>query len=472
MKKAIVYLLCFGLLIPLAACGKGDFVAKTVETGGDDLAELSPAQLYERASENGKNLISSVYETLVESQGEEESLTTTRIRHGYEGFSYSRVIGESQICYLDGNAYLSLPGQKNYSVPCSARTFQDFLNEHVFPVGNLGSAVLTRVEKEGQTLCYEGDLQALTAPFSLLVSQEEGKFTPEKIQGEATFSQDLLIQKEVITVTGLLTRGEESRAVSFVLTTTLSQYRSDSITVKAPEKEFVKLKDLRILTMVPQAICDLKDAGELEATVLSSQTLTADGKSYSIHQENTLYKKGEGEGMEYYFSRQSLVLFPGGEDSQFEQVSIKGGTLRNQRYDLSSGRLLEEGQTQDWQSPWPGVMETFVLDFEELTFVDFSEEAESYTLKAEFAHLFREEWIRPLLERFFAVSSAEQMTTQESQVTLTIEKNSGRIMAISYAFSGSVLQGSVKGNLVLTVDSAENVTVPDLQAAPTVTPTP
>lgn len=466
------------VLLSLVSCGASAPVSEKEETAKEDeLSQLSAEALYEIGLQKTRALSGFAAKTSIV-YGDEAlpDVETVRIREGYDGFSYSRKGGES-VYFSEGTIY-TLTSLGNYLAEATARDAQDYIDTYFFPVQLLAASSVTNLKKEGMTLTFSlktGD--DCLSLFAAAVPAEKGVFTPTSMTGEIEVGEDGVFKIERYTVSGQNAAGE---SVNLALVTEMTHFRASEVEVLLPTTEYAPLSDIRIPHYLHDAEMKLASVGDLQATILGSETVKIGDQSWAFNLEETFYQK---EGGDAYLSRQTLKNLPPlpegaepadppvkTEDSRFYQFLLENGVKKENEYDVIAGILLGENTSEGQTADWKGILDGVLLDPACLGEFSLSNDRENITV----SFTLNENGIKKLSARI-AANLPESGFAAESAVgtgsgVLTLSADTHVLTAFSVAFEGTSASASYNGRYSLTVDATENITFPAWQTPTATTP--
>ena len=469
MKRIFSVFLAVLMLFSLLSCSENK---GKDSSGGDkekDLASLSATELYERGVEKNKNLKSAHYTTRVLFNGEEAfTIETKRVRGGYEGYDYSQ-IGREQIFFVGGNAYLSGDRGK-YTAPATGRSFDQYLTEYGFALYGVDPETFFEVKREKNTVSYTVTAKDVFSRYNAVLAKDE--FTARSMTGTATFSEEAVITGEVISLTGI---GRDGTEATLTLETTLSAMRDESIKVSAPEapEGYLALSDIRLPEKITLAVENLYSAENLQATLVSSNTVTAGEKKYAYNQDVNVYKLTGQSGADFYLSRQSLKQIPSSsEESLFYQCLLKGGVKTENQYNVITGALLSENTASATEISWQSYLQEILPGLSDFATLTMSEDLGGYSI----VFTFSEKASQNVLKRVITAlpesgKDASAFAVGEAGGTLSVSKETGLLTSLTYTVNGTGAEGeSIVGRYSFLLDQTENITLPPLQNPTPTTP--
>ena len=460
MKKIVTSLLILSLLLGLVSCSSGQ--KKDPEKNkGDDLSSLSAGEFYAYGAEKNRALASALYESAV-FLGDSEifRIETARVRSGYDDYAFSRREGDTSLLVFTGNtAYLS-QGSGRFSAPATTRAFDAYLEEFVFPLWGLSGDEIEDLSREGKRVTYRSENEKLLALYQDL--GEEG-FSPNSLSGAASLDDQGLIREEEITLT--------DGAKTVLIRTSLTKYRSPEIAVSAPEnaENYTPLSDIRLPRMIRAGEKGLYGLNEFQATIISSQTLRAGDQSYAENRSVDLYHKTEDGAPWDYLSSQSLRQSAGKPDeSRFYQCLARGGSLKEVLFDAETGEKLSENTATGDGIAWRAEFEKVLPEAGAILPVSMEEDVRGYSISFTLDEKAAAEIARRLALSFpESGTGSGGVTVTSAQGTCSLDRESSRMIAVSFSVSGSFSDGGVfTGRYSVTVDETEAVEIPALREAP------
>ncbi len=130
MKRLISCLALIALLLTLCACSSAD--PSQTATGEKD-KPLTPVEQLALSSQKMKNLMSARYKTTVSGDVTVTGVTTSRIRHSYDGYSYLQSRSDGKWYYVDGVAFFS-DAKGDWRASMTTREFQVLLEQATYPI--------------------------------------------------------------------------------------------------------------------------------------------------------------------------------------------------------------------------------------------------------------------------------------------------------------------------------------------------
>ncbi len=470
MKRFVAFLLLLTMLFSLVSCADDSGEKKTKEKGEASLSEMSAEEFYSFGIEKNKSLISARYETKVSSPNQEYQIDSVRIRSGYDGFTYSRQ-GNGYLCFDGEKAYVENENGK-FTSSATLREFEEYLSEFVFPVYGLGKENIRNLTRDGDKVFYESENGKLLSLYAAL--SQEGDFIPEGLKGEATLNKEGIILSEKIILSGKEDEGD----VTYTLETTLTQYRSDSIQITLPEEAegFVALQDIRI----PQEILFAKKAllslEEFHLVLVSAENVSLGEKTFALNEDKHVYQVKKDGALSSYFSRQSLKQRPDAEEeSLFYQVLTDGGVQTENLYNVILGEKLSEQITENTAFNFVPEIEKVFLASTDLKNITKEEGTESISYRFELNEEACQRILGYLSENLSESGiSSEVCSVQECAGTLSIEKETGALSAITYTVGGTISKDGEGGRFSARYsfhgNPGEEVLLPDLQIPTPTTP--
>lgn len=470
MKRIFSLLLAFVMIFSLFSCSGTSGKDEGGEKEEKDLASLTAVELYQRAVEKNKNLKSAYYETRVFLNDTELStIETRRVREGYDSFDYSRK-GREEIYFVSGTAYLSGDNGK-FSAPATARSFEQYMAEFVFPVYGMDSGKFFEATREKNTVSYTVTAKDLFSLYGSVLDQDE--FTPQGMTGVATISEEAVLTSEVITLNGV---GRDGTNATLTLKTTLCALRDESIKVTLPEgaESFLALSDIRLPEKIVLAVENLYKAENLQATMVHSCTVQEVDKLYAFYQDTNIYRATDSNTSNYYLSRQSLKQIPKKpEESLFYQCLVKDGVKTENQYNVITGTLLSENigsaTTLSWQNEVEAILPT-LSDFATLT---MTEDLGGYSITFTLSQKAAQDVFGSVLSRLpESGKDAAAFTVAECSGTLSVSKEKGLLNSLTYTVKGNgAAEGeTIGGRFSFLLDQTENITLPPLQNPTPTTP--
>lgn len=466
MKKILSLLLALALLLSMAACSEPSG-KKEAESKEESVESLSAKELYEKGKKKNEALTSAKYLTEI-FFGEEkiDQITTVRVREGYDGFSYSRS-GKDFYAFADGKAYLKT-ADGAFSAPSTSRAFAEYMESYLFPIYGFSSEQFSEAQREGNTVRYSLSEKAALSLYSSVLPAEKGAFLPELISGSASFDEEAILVSEEYTVSG----GEKSIRIK----TVLEEFRNSKLAPALPAEgeAFLELEDIRLPQMIASATDALLSLSTVQATVVRSESFSLSKGKFSLHRDLNLYQTGAGDGFLYYRSLQSLKQIPEKEEeSRFHQKRVQGNSFVQNEYNLITAQKLSEESgtaTPSWSEDVAAVLPAF-SDFGSLS---VEEDSSSIGIRFSLSNAASERIVSASAALFPEMGAVSAVEPGTASGTLLIEKESGRISALSFNLSASALcgeeKGSFSGEFSVTIDQTESITLPELQVPTPTTP--
>lgn len=469
MKKILCFLLAACLLISLAACSEPSGKKSEEATEKMKIESLSAKELYEKGIEKNLALTSAKYVTEI-FFGEEklEEITTIRLREGYDGFSYSRS-GKDFYAFSDGKAYLKTAAGAFFA-PSTSRAFAEYIQQYLFPIYGFSPALFSEAEREMNTVRYSLSEKEVLALYSSVFPAEKGAFAPKEITGKATFDEEAVFCSEEYTV---VCEGD----LSITVKTSLVDYRNSALSPEIPgDKEaFLELEDIRLPQMISSAAEALFGLSSVQATVVRSESFSLPKGNFSLHRDINLYQLGSGDELSYYRSVQSLKQIPEKEEeSRFFQKRFEKGSFVQNEYNLITAEKLSEESGNAAPASWSEDVAAVLPAFSDFSSLAVEEDSVSIGIRFSLNQAAAEKIVIAAARDLSEVGAVSGMEIGSAEGTISIEKESSRISALSFVVRASLSceeeKGSFSGEFSVTVDQTEGVALPPLQVPTPTTP--
>lgn len=457
MKQFFALLLTLVLLLPLAACGRGEAPLPTQTAEKQDLSALDAAGLYAFARQKLEQLLNYSVKTSVTGGEAPLTVTMTRLRTGYDAFDLKRTGDGNEVTYAGGVAFVKTK-LGSFTAEAAPRIMREFLEGNFYPLTGPEAALVTVKSREGLTLKYESKNEALLARFATL--DPTGAFLPEGLEGELILNEEGVLLEEKMKLVGK--SGEEAK--TYTITTKMEKFRSvDNTVAPLTEEEkaaFVAVEDIRTPAMLHRARESLLKGEVLALTAVQSTLYKTEGLSLSYGVETNLYRKA----LSSYLSNQSLFSKTEGdalpaEVSRLYQYRLEKGILTAVEHDLFTAEELSRTEAESRDLLWQKELAELLPEAAELATLKLEKDGTSYHV--EFTAT---ETLAAALVQKAAASLGITADTAGATMkgTLTLDAETGAVVALSYSYKA----GALTGSFTLTPDT-EDFTVPSLQ-----TPTP
>ncbi|MBR2616146.1 MAG: hypothetical protein IKC69_05660 [Clostridia bacterium] len=454
MKRLLVCLLTLALLLPLCAC-KAKLPEKTEEpeVEKEDLSVLDAAVLYETAVQKTHAKKSVLYKTAIGCEGEESTLTSLRIREGYEGFAYSRTGEGETLVICDGSIYASTQ-MGAFRAEVTTRTAREYLSAYWFPLTCLDPALLGDWEKDGLKVSYRLKNEAVLA----LYADAAADFVPEGAVGEATVSEAGIIETEHITVTGK--KGDAAATLTLVST----RLDTEATSILPPKGDYTFVGDIRIPHLFLSAVRAMEGLETVSTTRMCSGSLGIGENAVSFGLVDHFYQVSPEH---FYRSVETISKAPETENQRsFSQLLLKDGKYRKALYDLATAELLSEEEGESCPSPWREILEEALPALTLLSDFSYSESGAGGSVSFTLSEAGKKEICAYLAEML--PQYEEKITVSDSAVcegVFTVDGETGLLTVFSLSVEASDLSCRISLNL----DGTEDVTLPEWQTptAPT-----
>ncbi len=470
MKRFLAFIIAVTMLVLLVSCSTGEGGKKKEEEGKQDLSQMSAQELYDYGTEKNKALSSAQYVTkVIGPEGEFYEIESVRIRSGYDGYSYSRS-GNGYICFLDGEAYVENKNGK-FTSSATTRIFEEYLAAYVFPLYGFDVEDLENLTRKENKVSYELKNKEILSLYKNVPL--EGEIAPLALTGDAFFSEEGILLSEKLS---LVTKSGEEEKI-FLLESTLSEYRSDTIAIQMPQKgAFEAIQDIRIPEEILGAEESLLTKEIFHTAVVSSGTVSFGEKKYALNQDAEIYQITSEGAVSSYASTQTLKQFDGKpEESLFEQVLTEKGTRTENVYDTISGEKLSEKVTEEQNASHREEIEKKLLSPADLKNIVKEKTSSGQSYRFELTADAVERILKELLASLEAgglPAATYQMT--EAAGTMSVDQKSGILSSLTYSVSGTCIKDGEEGvfsaRFSVFTDPKENVQIPGLQTPTPITP--
>ena len=241
--------------------------------------------------------------------------------------------------------------------------------------------------------------------------------------------------------------------------------RDESIKVKGPQSQegFVILTDIRLPEKIALAVDKLYSAENLQATLVSSNTVTSGEGFYAFNKDVTLYKTTLSEKENYYLSRQSLKQAPGApEESLFYQCLIKDGAKKEARYDVLTGTVLSEGTGTEKDFDILSEAKEFLPAFADFDSLTMTEDMKGYSINFTLSEKAGARVLKHLASQA-GVADTSGFSISECSGTLSVSKETGLLSACAYTISASRGDETAVGRYSFLLDQTKDVVFPEWQ---------
>lgn len=461
MKKIVVLLLTLCLMMSFASCAKVE-PQPNPTTKEPDFLSYTPEKLYETALEKTGALKSSVYLTTATLNDGEElyQVRLTRVREGYDGFSYSRE-GLDKLYFTDKTVCVE-NRLGNFKAQATARFVQSYMQSYVYPLIDLPKEAVSNLAGNADSLSFVLTDEKILALYADAMPEEKGVFVPTGLTGTAKVHANGFFDFVQLNVEGQL---QDGTMTTLVLETKLEKYRSEQIQIAIPAAEYTSLGDIRIPHLLSSAATALSEIFEGQATLLISQILGASDAQSSYSEQIGFYQNGAGD---YYLSRQSLKNAPETlQEYRFLQILKQNGKYTENEYDLLTATLLGQSDQAPSQSPWQEVLQSVLLSMDATSETSITDDGKNLSVSFTLSSL----GLKELTERArarFPESGLNSLSGSGSGV-FTINSETGVLTAFSVSFLQSEGQ-AYSCQYSLTLDKTSGVELPSLQIPTPTTP--
>lgn len=471
MKRLISCLALIALLLTLCACSSAD--PSQTATGEKD-KPLTPVEQLALSSQKMKNLMSARYKTTVSGDVTVTGVTTSRIRHSYDGYSYLQSRSDGKWYYVDGVAFFS-DAKGDWRASMTTREFQVLLGQATYPIPAALADSATEVGLEDSVISYSLDTKAAEASLGVL-----GLDSVLSVSGEAKLNEEGLVTEETLTVSGLLA----GKTVRCTVRTVLELFRSKEISVSIPDRvktDAMEVEDLRALYLVSGASGSLAEQTRVSAGVISGLSLTYQNRTESLHREITLYRDGTGRKPSQYQTVQSLnKKADGREVFELLQEKIHDGEKTKTVYELTQARLLSQATEAVTEDSYPALLTELLLSRESLAGFSLTEGTSDLTVSVSAlpsaAILEAKKAAELFPELAFVCDDSLQASVTASEGTFTFSKASGRLTAASFSLTANLTGSSGETVASLTAQTSlqleypDAITIPEMQIPTPTTP--
>jgi hypothetical protein len=265
--------------------------------------------------------------------------------------------------------------------------------------------------------------------------------------------------------------------VSITVKTRLEEYRNNALSPALPAEgeTFLEIEDIRLPQMISSATDELFGLSAVQATVVRSESFTLPKGKISLHRDLNLYQTGSGDELLYYRSLQSLMQAPEKEDeSRFWQKRVQNGAFVQNEYNLITAQMLSEESGTAASVNWNEEVAAILPSFSDFASLTVEEDSVSVGIRFALNASATQRILQSSADLFPEIGAATLSELKDGSGTLFMEKESGRISAVSFALQASVLcgeeAGSFDGEFSITIDQTESIAVPDMQVPTPTTP--
>lgn len=466
MKKICFFVLSILIALQTVSCSRpsGD----TVTQGGEkpDLSGLSATELYAFGETKANQLTSYRYRVVLTApDGQEDKVEVARVRVGYESFSYSAVGAAVAISYRDGICFVKNEIGR-YTAEMKARQMREYMEEYLPQWFFLPAEEFETVTRQNDTVSYEGASREYLNRYLPLLTCD-GEFEPKQLMGKAVFNDEGILTEEEFIITGVYREGDAESEESITVKAVLDACRDSAIAPQAFEDtdSFVSVDEMKTPHLVHEALEKLGETKELKLTMITSDALQMPSARFSLHREIDL---SQNDALDGYAAVRSLVrnsqieLQEVREESEFLQYRRVDGTYETKIHDLFTAALKEES-SEPMDPLWPRMGAQFLPSVADFASLSLSETASGYQITFSFTPEALQKRIGMTTALFLEEAAATEFDSTSSEGTITIGRTGLIPTAFSYSFKAKNTDSTVSATVSVTMDSFEDVVIPEMQ---------